>query len=98
MFLRTDKSWQICNDTPCAWGYSGGTDWAPVIAYSGINKFQGQPLEGQCNPSLPQSSHKGGIMVGMADASARFVNQAVSPQTWYYALCPNDRCAFGTDW
>jgi hypothetical protein len=34
----------------------------------------------------------------MADGSVQFANQAVSPQTWYHATCPNDGMPLGSDW
>ena len=92
------ERYQVCSDTPCGWGYSGNTDWAPVFALSSVAKFQVLPAPGQCNPALPQSPHSGGINAGMADGSVVFVNQAVSQQTWYYATCPNDGMPLGNDW
>jgi len=89
---------QICNDTPCGWGYSAASEWAPVIGHSSVATFQVQPAVGQCNPALAQSAHPDGIFVGMADGSVKYGNPAVSPQTWYYLLCPNDGNVIGNDW
>jgi prepilin-type processing-associated H-X9-DG protein len=89
---------QVCNDTPCGWGYSGGTEWAPVIGYSSVATFQVEPTPGQCNPALAQSAHPAGINVGMADGSVHYGHPAVSPQTWYCLLCPNDGIVIGNDW
>jgi type II secretory pathway pseudopilin PulG len=89
---------QVCKDTPCGWGYSGGTEWAPVIGYSSVAKFQVQPAASQCNPALSQSAHPDGIFVGMMDGSVKYANPAVSPQTWYHLLCPNDGNVIGNDW
>jgi prepilin-type processing-associated H-X9-DG protein len=92
------ERYQICNDVPCGWGYSGGTEWAPVFAYTSLARFQVLPAPGQCNPALPQSLHSGVMIVGMADGSVRTVNLEVSPQTWYRATCPNDGMVLGNDW
>jgi prepilin-type processing-associated H-X9-DG protein len=81
---------QVCNDTPCGWGYSGGTEWAPVFAYSSLATFQVQPAAGQCDPALAQSAHPGGIHAGFADGSVHFIKPTVSPKNWYYLLSPND--------
>ncbi len=96
--IAFSERFQVCKDTPCAWGYSGGTEWAPVFAYSSQAKFQMEPAPGQCNPALAQSGHTGGINVAMADGSVRFVNQAVSQQTWYYACTPAGGEVLGNDW
>jgi type II secretory pathway pseudopilin PulG len=92
------ERFQICNQTPCAWAYSGESEWAPTFAYSSVAKFQTQPAHAQCNPALAQGIHPGGIEVGMADGSARTVASTITPQTWYYACCPNDGMALGPDW
>jgi prepilin-type processing-associated H-X9-DG protein len=89
---------QVCDGTPNAWGYAGDSDWAPIFERASFDKFQVQPKPGQCNPALPQSPHTGGINVGMADGSVRFVNQAISPLTWYSACTPNGGEVLGADW
>jgi prepilin-type processing-associated H-X9-DG protein len=89
---------QLCDGTPNAWAYAGDSDWAPIFERATFGKFQVNPRPGQCNPALPQSSHAGGINVGMADGSVRFVNQAISPQTWYFACTPNGGEVLGNDW
>jgi type II secretory pathway pseudopilin PulG len=92
------ERFQICNQTPCAWAYSGETEWAPTFAYSIVAKFQTQPAQAQCNPALAQGIHPGGIEVEMADGSARTVANSITPQTWYYACCPSDGMVLGPDW
>ncbi|HZT80378.1 MAG TPA: DUF1559 domain-containing protein [Gemmataceae bacterium] len=89
--------YQVCGDTPCAWGYYGGTLWAPAFAYQSSGKFQTMPPPGQCDPNLPQSLFPGGINVGMADGSVRFVSSQISPLTWWYATVPNDGMPLGAD-
>jgi prepilin-type N-terminal cleavage/methylation domain-containing protein/prepilin-type processing-associated H-X9-DG protein len=91
------ERFQVCNGTPCGWAYDGLTDWAPIFAYSSNAKFQVLPAPSQCDPSVPNSLHAGGINVGMADGSVRFLSQAISLQTWYYACNPNDGMVLGSD-
>jgi hypothetical protein len=80
------ERFQICSGTPCAWAYSGATEWAPIFAYSSFEKFQVNPT--QCNPALAQSSHEGIINVGMADGSVHAISRTIGPQTWYYLCTP----------
>jgi prepilin-type N-terminal cleavage/methylation domain-containing protein/prepilin-type processing-associated H-X9-DG protein len=44
------------------------------------------------------SPHGTGINVGLADGSVRFVGQAVSPSTWWFALTLNGGEVLGSDW
>jgi hypothetical protein len=90
------ERFQLCNQTPCAWAYSGESEWAPLIAYSSVAKFQQAPAQAECNSALAQGIHPGGIQAG--DGSVRFVTSSISPQTWYYACCPNDGMVLGPDW
>jgi hypothetical protein len=92
------ERFQICDDQPCAWAYSGETEWAPFFAYSSYEKFQLAPTKKQCNPALPQSVHAGGIVVAMGDGSVRLVSAGLNPLTWYYATCPDDGNPLGSDW
>jgi hypothetical protein len=34
---------------------------------------------------MPQTAHRAGIMVGLADGSTRLVPNGISPATWYAA-------------
>jgi prepilin-type N-terminal cleavage/methylation domain-containing protein len=92
------ERYQICNETPCAWAYSGESEWAPIFAYSNVAKFQSQPAQAQCNPALAQAIHPGGLQVGMGDGSVHTVDTSLSPQTWWRACCPNDGLVLGEDW
>jgi prepilin-type processing-associated H-X9-DG protein/prepilin-type N-terminal cleavage/methylation domain-containing protein len=89
---------RLCNGSPNAWAYGADTDWAPIFARASYAKFQVLPKPEQCNPALPQSPHAGGINVGMADGSVRFVNESISPLTWYSACTPNGGEVLGSDW
>jgi hypothetical protein len=92
------ERYQVCNQTPCAWAYSGESEWAPMFAYSSVAKFQQQPAQAQCNPALAQAIHPGGIAVGMGDGSVHTASILLGPKTWWLAICPNDGLPLGNDW
>jgi hypothetical protein len=92
------ERYQMCNGTPMGWGYTGETEWGPVFAYSSYAKFQVQPPQRDCNPSVPQSIHGGGIQVGIGDGSVRIVNPAITARTWLLATDPADGQPLGSDW
>jgi hypothetical protein len=45
--------------------------------------FQARPDE--CDPTLPQTPHRAGIQVGLADGSVRLIRPPISPMAWYAA-------------
>ena len=92
------QRYQTCNGDPNAWGYDGGTAWTPAFAYLSKDKFQTRPPMDRCNSSLAQGLNEGGIMVGMADASTRFVARTVSAETWWAACTPAGNDLLGPDW
>ena len=54
---------------------------------------------GACaNANKPNSPHSGGIMVGVADGSVRFVSQSISAPTWWAAFTPRQGDILGNDW
>ena len=67
--------------------------------YTKCYKFQVQPdwITG-CDSSRAQSPHPGGIHVGLGDGSVRFVNAAISADTWAQACDPRDGVPLGSDW
>jgi hypothetical protein len=92
------ERFQVCNQTPCGWGYGAETEWAPVFARSNYARFQVQPFAEQCNPALPQSAHPGGIQVALADCSVRNLYPAISWETWFAACTPAGGEVLGDDW
>src|SRR5207247_11345455 len=50
------ERYQMCNGTPCLWGYDQFFYWAPMFAYYSQSKFQLQPSQERCNPALPQAN------------------------------------------
>jgi prepilin-type N-terminal cleavage/methylation domain-containing protein len=85
------------------WGHgSWDYNWMPAymtwIDGSTSTGFQVLPTDAQANHFKAQSSHTGGIPVGMADGSVRFVSQGVSTTTWYYAATPAGGETLPSDW
>jgi type II secretory pathway pseudopilin PulG len=92
------ERYQMCHDTPCAWGYPGVYYWAPMYAHYSQGRFQTTPSQKDCDPALPQTPHPSGISVGIADGSVRTVAPTVSPQTWWAATTPDGGEVLGPDW
>lgn len=70
----------------------------PYFAATNLAKFQVQPRVNACDWSRATAFSVGGIIVGMADGSARSVSPAVSHTTWQSACDPSDGIALGNDW
>jgi hypothetical protein len=53
--------------------------------------FQQKPKVSEClcSPLMPQSFHKKGLMVGLADASVRTLGPSLDPGYWNELLCPS---------
>ncbi len=81
--------------SPFGVGTSGlvGTGW--MVGPQSL--FQVMPIK-NCDVRLTQSFHTGGMNVGMADGSVRFLPQGLSPTTWWYAVTPNQGEVLGSDW
>jgi prepilin-type N-terminal cleavage/methylation domain-containing protein len=47
---------------------------------------------------MPSSSHTAGMVIGLGDASVRFVSSGISQNTWWLALLPNDGYPMPSDW
>ena len=92
------ERYQMCNGTPCAWGYASLHTWAPIFAYYSKGKFQSAPMQADCNPALPQATDPAGIQVALADGSARTVSENISSETWWNATDPADGNPLGPDW
>jgi type II secretory pathway pseudopilin PulG len=91
------ERYQMCKGQPCAWGYAGAYYWAPMYGYYSQGRFQVTPKQADCNPALAQSPHLHGIQVGMGDGSVRFLNDTISPQTWWHATTPDGGEVLGDD-
>jgi hypothetical protein len=60
--------------------------------------FQGNPIPANCNPSVAQTPHTGGMVVCMGDGSARTVPASISAVTWQAALTAANNDVLGNDW
>ncbi len=87
--LMFAERYQVCNGTPCGWGYDGLYYWAPVFGYYSAAKFQTAPKASECNPALAQALQPGGINVAMCDGSVRHAGDRISPETWHHVLTPD---------
>jgi prepilin-type N-terminal cleavage/methylation domain-containing protein len=70
-----------------------------TAGYPACGKFQVQPnwITG-CDSVLTQGLHTNGIMVGLGDASVRFVSNGVTVTTWAAACDPRDGVPLASDW
>jgi prepilin-type N-terminal cleavage/methylation domain-containing protein/prepilin-type processing-associated H-X9-DG protein len=91
------ERYQMCQETPCAWAYNSFYYWAPIFAYYSTGRFQTAPQSGDCQATVAQSSHAGGINAAMGDGSVRFLSDALSPQTWYAIMTPDANDVLGND-
>jgi len=62
------------------------------------NMPQFAPRPANCDPSTNASHFAGGILVALADGSARMVSSGISSATWAEAVLPNDGIPLGSDW
>ena len=84
------------------WAWDGNSaQWAPAFAmespWNDGTKFQTQPTTLTCNVGYAQTGHNGGMVIAMADASARTVAPSVSQSTWLAVCTPNGNEILGPD-
>ncbi len=51
-----------------------------------------------CDPALPQTPHRAGMCVGMADGSVRTISGSISPATFWAMVTPAGGEVLGIDW
>jgi len=103
--------WSQTGPTPTTGQLTGGNLWAfdsdncsfaPAFAmespWADGTKFQLNPTSFQCNAAYAQTGHNGGMVVAMADASARTVAQSVSATTFFSVCTPNGGEILPADW
>ncbi|HEY7423224.1 MAG TPA: DUF1559 domain-containing protein [Gemmataceae bacterium] len=88
-----DHMWAGDNSFFCANTNNCGTSYGVGVSY-----FQIQTPSASTNYYQPSTGHAGGIQVGMGDGSVRLVAQGVSPQTWWYAITPDQGEPPQSDW
>ena len=93
-------------------GKKGGSFWAggnysvptmAMFAYSPTGSgslFQTAPTPWQsaCDPTLAQTPHPGGMVVGIADGSVRVLSSSTSGTVWWAACTPSGGEALDGDW
>jgi prepilin-type N-terminal cleavage/methylation domain-containing protein len=80
------------------WG-SDGVRWLTGTS----SKFLVRPKNflvrpGACDRRVASSGHTAGMNVCLADGSVRFLNEGISPQTWWAACTPSGGELLGPDW
>ena len=60
--------------------------------------FQVYPLNGSCDPALPQTYHTSGMLVAMGDGSGRSISPGISQYTFWSAVTPSGGEVLGSDW
>ena len=88
--LMWAERYQMCSGTPCLWGYDQFYYWTPMFSYFSLGMFQVHPPQEICDPALPQSIHREGILCALCDGTVRSFGSNLSPQTWALLSCPND--------
>jgi len=96
-----------CGYAGSIWARWDMDQWQPgfSISFNGYDvgpasRFVVQPLwkTNACDPTLASSPHSGGMNVGLADGSVKFINQAISGNTWWHACTPAGNDTLGPDW
>ncbi len=87
--------------------FGGGRGIDGTVWFTGTSSlFQVKPIfplktsgsGGQCDRRLASSGHTGGMNVGLADGSCRFLSQGITPTTWAAALTPAGGEPLASDW
>jgi len=60
--------------------------------------FQVHPSVAECNPMIPQTPHRGGMLVALGDASVRILRGSMSATTFWAAVTPAGGEMLGADW
>jgi prepilin-type N-terminal cleavage/methylation domain-containing protein len=81
--------WSIGSSQPAC------NDYVPVGSSA---PFQVAPTRGNCNPTGQSTAHTGGMVVGLGDASVRFVSGSISVTTWKLACYNPNGVPLGSDW
>jgi len=98
-----------CNSRGSLWDRWDMDQWQPGFSISpfggnsiGANsKFQLQPIPfttAVCDFNRSQTSHPGGMLVTLADASVRSISPGISNNTWWWACTPSGGEVLGSDW
>jgi prepilin-type N-terminal cleavage/methylation domain-containing protein len=86
----------------CLWAPAVSTaQWAPAFAmespWSDGTRFQVNPASDQCISAYAQTGHTGGMVIAMADGSARTLGANISSATYQNLCTPNGGEIIGPD-
>jgi prepilin-type N-terminal cleavage/methylation domain-containing protein len=95
--------WCNTGHTGTAWAWPNhDSSFAPAVAmespWNDGTRFQLLPTIGDCVSQYAQTGHSGGMIVTMADGSARTLSPSISALTYQHAMQPNDGEELGPDW
>jgi prepilin-type N-terminal cleavage/methylation domain-containing protein/prepilin-type processing-associated H-X9-DG protein len=81
------------------WQPGFSISWAAYMV-GPASKFVVQPLwkTNACDPTIASSPHSSGMNVGLCDGSVKFLQQAISGNTWWAACTPSSGDRLGPDW
>ena len=85
---------------------NGGSFWASKVdpylpiymIRAGLPQFRPNYKDASCDPYRASTPYLSGILVGLADGSARSVSSNIFPLTWFNANKPDDGKILGSDW
>jgi prepilin-type N-terminal cleavage/methylation domain-containing protein len=95
------ERYNVCQGYGIMWAWPAGGYYTPDFADTlgtGYQTFQVKPSIANCLVTVPQSSHTGGMMICMGDASTRLVSSGVSATTWQAACTPAGGEVLGSNW
>jgi len=101
---RLDLLWgSLWADANSVWrpGYNLGSSkgGGGLQSYPPALPFQvNPPFKDACDPERSQSSHSGGVVVGLGDGSCKFVAQGIADDIWASVNDPRDRKTVGNNW
>lgn len=70
----------------------------PVSTPTSPFTFQVAPSPRDCRPRIPQTPHPGGMLIALADGSARQISSGMSATTFWGAVTPAGEETLGGDW
>jgi hypothetical protein len=56
------------------------------------------PYPGECDSTLAQTPHRGGMLVALGDGSVRTLSPKIKPETYWAAVTPAGGEVLGSDW
>jgi len=70
-------------------GYASNCNPPGTVGLAAKPQSNPKPFYPDCDPTRTQSYHPGGLQVGLADGSARFVSASVDARVWWAAVTVN---------